>query len=119
FVYFGVDADETFLGWSAQNFGFGFTLGGALLLIGIGIIQWAKKLMGDHEIVEMRHSAASSAEDRTEALAAINAGVEESGIGRRPMIVRTLGLALGALGVPVVVMLRDLGPLPYGHTNTV
>ncbi|HWV27677.1 MAG TPA: Rieske 2Fe-2S domain-containing protein [Aeromicrobium sp.] len=118
-VYFAVEPEETIFGWSAQNTGFGFTLGGAMLLIGVGIIQWAKKLMGDHEIVEMRHSAASSAEDRAEALAVINTGVEESGIGRRPMIVRSLGLALGALGVPAVVMLRDLGPLPYGHTETV
>ena len=37
---------------------------GALLFIGIGIIQWARKLMADHEIVEMRHPAASSDEDR-------------------------------------------------------
>jgi len=118
-VYVFVDADETFLGWSAQNFGFGFTLGGALLLIGIGIIQWAKKLMGDHEIVEMRHSAASSAEDRTAVLADINAGLDESGIGRRPMIVRSLGVALGALGLPALFVLRDMGPLPYGHRNTV
>lgn len=119
FVYFGVDADETFLGWSAQNTGFGFTLGLAMLLIGIGIIQWARKLMGDHEIVEMRHPASSSAEDREAVLADINAGLDESGIGRRPMIVRSLGLALGALGVPAVVMMRDLGPLPHGHTQTV
>ena len=30
----------------------GLTLGLALLFIGIGIIQWARKLMADHEIVE-------------------------------------------------------------------
>ena len=30
--------------------------------IGIGAIQWARKLMGDHEIVEMRHPSASSDE---------------------------------------------------------
>ena len=36
----------------------GCTLGLALLLIGIGAIQWAKKLMGDHEIIEYRHPPA-------------------------------------------------------------
>ena len=56
--------------WGASNLILGLTLGLALLLIGIGAIQWARKLMGDHEIVEYRHSAASSAEDREEALAA-------------------------------------------------
>ena len=43
------------------------TLGLALLLIGIGAIQWARKLMSDAEIVEMRHPARSSDEDREEA----------------------------------------------------
>ena len=118
-IYVTVDADQTFLGWSAQNFGFGFTLGGALLLIGIGIIQWAKKLMGDHEIIEMRHPAKSSDDDRAAVLKDINAGLDEAGLGRRPMIVRSLGVALGALGLPALFMLRDLGPLPYGHRNTV
>jgi ubiquinol-cytochrome c reductase iron-sulfur subunit len=118
-IYVTVDADQTFLGWSAQNFGFGFTLGAALLLIGVGIIQWAKKLMGDHEIIEMRHPARSSDEDRTAVMADINAGVEESGIGRRPMIRNSLLTAMGALGLPALFMLRDLGPLPQGQAVTV
>ncbi len=36
----------------------GVFLGLALMLIGVGIIQWARKLMADHEMVEMRHPAA-------------------------------------------------------------
>jgi ubiquinol-cytochrome c reductase iron-sulfur subunit len=118
-AYIFVDKDQTFLGWSAQNFSLGATLGGAMLLMGIGIIQWAKKLMGDNEIVEMRHPVASSAEERAEVMAEINAGISESGFGRRPMIRNTLLLSLGALGLPTIILLRDLGPLPYGHKNTV
>jgi ubiquinol-cytochrome c reductase iron-sulfur subunit len=118
-AYFTIDKDQTFLGWSAQNFALGATLGGALLLIGSGIIRWAKQLMGDHEIVEMRHPSASSDDDRTEALAALNAGLDESGIARRPLIRNSLIGAVAALGIPAVVALRDLGPLPYGHRNTV
>ncbi len=113
--YFAFDIGEdhdTFAGLGASNVALGLTLGGALLLIGIGIIQWARKLMGDHEIVEMRHPAASSDEDRAETLAALNAGLEESGIGRRPLVRNTLLGAVGILGLPAVVMLRDLGPLP-------
>ena len=68
--------------------------------------------MGDHEMVEIRHPAASSEEDREATLAALNAGLEESGIGRRPLIRNTLLGALGLLGLPAVVLLRDLGPLP-------
>ena len=107
----GEDAD-TFGYLGASNIALGATLGGALLLIGMGIIQWARKLMGDHEIIEMRHPAASSDEDRTATLAALDAGIEESGIGRRPLVRNTLLGAVGLLGLPAVVLLRDLGPLP-------
>ena len=118
-AYLLIDADQTFLGWSAQNFAFGTCIGGAMLLMGSGIIQWAKKLMGDHEIVEMRHPTRSSDEDRAAVMEDINAGLNESGIGRRPMIRNSLLGAVAALGLPTVFMLGDLGPHPYGHTNTV
>ena len=103
---------DTILGLGASNLTLGLTLGLALLFIGLGIIQWARKLMGDHEIVELRHSAASSPEDREATLAALNAGVEESGIGRRPLVRNTLLGSVALLGLPAIVMLRDLGPLP-------
>lgn len=117
--YFAVDADQTFLGWSAQNFSLGATLGGGLLLIGVGIIQWAKKLMSDHEMVEMRHPARSSDEDREAVLADINAGLEESGVGRRPLIRNSLFASVAMLALPSVVLLRDLGPSPHGQDDTV
>ncbi len=118
-AYFLIDIDATFIGWSAQNFAFGMTLGGGLLLIGVGIIQWAKKLMGDHEMVEMRHPSASSEEDRVAVMKDINAGIEESGFGRRPMIRNSLLGSMALLGLPAVVMLRDLGPLPHSQRKTV
>ena len=65
------------------------------MFIGIGIIQLARKLMGDHEIFEFRHEAASSPEDREETLAVLLQGLEESGIGRRPLIRNSM---LGAMG---------------------
>ena len=112
-AYFAVEPDQTFLGWSALNFALGASLGGALLLIGGGIIQWAKKLMGDHEIIEPRHPVRSSDEDRTAVMEDINAGLDESGIARRPMIRNSLLGAIGVLSLgPPIVMLRDLGPLP-------
>ncbi len=103
---------ETFLGVGASNLALGLTLGLSMLLIGVGAIQWARKLMGDHEIVEYRHGAASSDDDREEALAAFRQGSEESGFGRRKLIRNSLVGSLGLLGLPTVVLLRDLGPLP-------
>lgn len=118
-AYFAIDSDQTFLNWSASNFALGATLGGGLLLIGVGIIQWAKKLMSDHEMVEMRHPARSSDADREAVMADINAGLQESGVGRRPLIRNSLFLSVGALALPSVVLLRDLGPLPHGQDKTV
>lgn len=118
-AYFAIDSDATFLGWSAQNFTFGMTLGGGMLLIGVGIIQWAKKLMGDHEMVEMRHPASSSEEDKAAVLQDLNAGISESGFGRRPMIRNSLLGSMALLGLPAVALLRDLGPLPFGQAETV
>ena len=60
----------------------------------------------------MRHPSVSSDTDRDEALEAFNTGVTESGIGRRPLIRNSLIGAMAALGLPAVIFLRDLGPLP-------
>jgi len=106
------DNHDTVGGFGASTVALGTTFGLALLLIGVGIIQWARKLMGDHEITEMRHPARSSDEDREATLAALNAGIEESGISRRPLVRNSLLGAVGLLGLPAVVLLRDLGPLP-------
>jgi ubiquinol-cytochrome c reductase iron-sulfur subunit len=115
-AYFAFNPDpntgQTFLGFGSSNFFLGLTLGGAMLLIGIGAIQWAKKLMGDHEIVEYRHAAGSSEEDKAYSVAAYYQGAEESGIARRPLIRNSLLGAMGLLGLPAIVLLRDLGPAP-------
>lgn len=96
----------------------GLFLGLALLLIGIGTIQWARKLMADTEIVEYRHAASSSDEDKEETLAALRLGTEESGIARRPLIRNSLLGSVLLLGAPAVIMLRDLGPLPGDKLTT-
>jgi quinol---cytochrome c reductase iron-sulfur subunit len=110
--YFAIDPEATVFGRGASNLALGATLGLALLLIGLGAIQWARKLMTDHEIIEYRHPAVSSEEDREASLAAFRTGAAESGFGRRTLVRNSLLGALGVLGLPAVVLLRDLGPLP-------
>ena len=113
--YFTLDIGEvtdTVAGLGASNVGLGLSLGGALLFIGIGVIQWARKLMSDVEIVEMRHRVASSEDDRRETLAALSQGAEESGIARRPLVRNSLLGAVALFGLAPIIMLRDLGPLP-------
>jgi ubiquinol-cytochrome c reductase iron-sulfur subunit len=114
-AYFAIDIGdnwETFGGLGASTVALGLTLGAAMLLIGVGVVQWARKLMGDHEIVELRHPARSSDEDREAVLASLRLGADESGIAKRPMVRRSLLGAVGLLGVPAVIGLRDLGPTP-------
>ncbi len=103
---------ESFLGVGASNLSLGLTLGLSLTLIGIGAIQWARKLMSDHELVEYRHSAASVTDDREAALTAFRAGAEESGFGRRKLVRNSMLGAMAMLGLPAIVVLRDLGTLP-------
>ena len=112
------DNPTVWLGFGASNVILGLSLGLALLAIGAGAIQWARKLMSDVEIVEHRHPVPSSDEARTEAVTALGQGISDSGIGRRPLVRNTMLGALGLLGLPVIVALRDLGPLPGNKLET-
>jgi ubiquinol-cytochrome c reductase iron-sulfur subunit len=113
YVIFKVgDNPDTIANLGASNLMLGVCLAVTLLGMGAGMIQWARKLMGDHEIVEMRHTASSPPEDREATVGILQVGLEESGLGRRPLIRNTLLAAGGVLGLLPVVMLRDLGPLP-------
>jgi ubiquinol-cytochrome c reductase iron-sulfur subunit len=112
--YLAVPTDASVFGIGALNLALGGFLGMALLLIGLAAIQWARKLMTDREIVDERHDASSSPEDRAEAIAIFDQGAEESQITRRPIIRRSLMGAMGLLLLTPVILLRDLGPLPKG-----
>ena len=95
-----------------QHLLLGLGMGAGLFFIGIGAVHWAKTLMPDDEVIEMRHSLRSSDEDRQGAVDTLRAGNETSGLGRRPLIKATMGGALALFGLPFIVALRDLGPLP-------
>jgi ubiquinol-cytochrome c reductase iron-sulfur subunit len=113
YFVFKIGEDTSEIGQlGASNVSLGVTLAIALLAMGAGIIQWARKLMGDHEIVEYRHTASSPPEDREATIGILKLGLEESGLGRRPLIRNSLLAAGGLLGILPIVMLRDLGPLP-------
>ena len=100
---------------SALNIALGVTMGGSIFLIGTGAIHWAKKLMPDVEVVEERHEFKSSQEDKAALAETFAIGADESGFVKRPLIRRTLLGAMALFPIPLVVMLRDLGPDSTEH----
>ncbi len=97
---------------NANHLATGFAFGMAILLIGIGAIHWAKKLMPDVEVIQERHALTSREEERQAVAASFARGKAESGFGDRKIIRRSLLGALALFPVPLIVLLRDLGPLP-------
>jgi ubiquinol-cytochrome c reductase iron-sulfur subunit len=95
-----------------QQLGLGMGMAIALFCIGAGAIHWAKTLMPDEEVIAHRHEFRSDDEDRAEFIKTVKAGASAAGLGRRPLIKRTLGAALGLSALTPLLLLRDLGPLP-------
>jgi len=97
---------------NSQQLGLGMGMAIALFCIGAGAIHWAKTLMPDEEVIAQRHEFRSDDEDRTEFVKTVKEGAASAGLGRRPLIKRSLGVALGLSGLTPLLLLRDLGPLP-------
>ncbi len=97
---------------NAQQLGIGIGMAMSLFFIGIAAIHWAKTLMPDKEVVNHRHEFRSSDEDREELIKVVKEGVAGVQLGRRKLIKRSLGAAVGLFALPPVLLLRDLGPLP-------
>ena len=93
---------------NTASLGIAISLG--LLGIGIGAVHWAKALMSDAEIVEMRHGTRGTPETRAKAVEVFTLGNKESGFGRRTLIRNSLFAAIGLSVVPAVVLFRDLAP---------
>ena len=104
---------------SISNLALGLTLAISLLFIGLGAVHWAKTLMPDEEVVELRHPQRSADADRQAAVDGVYAGGEAAQLGRRPLIKYTLGGALGLFAIPLVLqMVGGLGPLPGNALST-
>ena len=102
---------------NAHQLFLGIGLAMALFFIGMAAVHWAKTLMPDHEVVAPRKEQRSDDGDRQAFVAAVKEGSAAAGLGRRPLIKRTMGLALGLVGLSPILLLRDLGPLPENELN--
>jgi ubiquinol-cytochrome c reductase iron-sulfur subunit len=115
-AYFVIPEDATFFApgigrASTLNVVLGLSMGFSIVLIGFGAVHWAKVLMPDEEVVEERHLQASSAEDRSKAVAVVADGVASTQMSRRPVLKYTLGGALGLFALPLgLQVVGSLGP---------
>ncbi|MGV8885094.1 MAG: Rieske 2Fe-2S domain-containing protein [Microbacteriaceae bacterium] len=88
----------------------GIAIALGLLGIGIGAVHWAKSLMSDAEIVEMRHGTRGTDEVRAKAAEVFTLGDKESGFGRRTLVRNSLIGALVLTPFPAIALFRDLAP---------
>lgn len=117
-VYFVVDKNSVVTipitgPQKTQHLLLGLTLGMSILLIGLGAVHWAKTLMSDEEVVEERHTLRSDDETREGFQKILGDAAESTQIKRRPVLVRTMGGALGLFALPLGLQLvGSLGPTP-------
>ena len=89
-------------------------LEGALLAValgglGFGLVTWARRLLPHEEEFEDRETLPTTGEERRQVHDAVE---RDEVIARRPLLVRMLGAAVGALGVAALFPIRSLGPHP-------
>jgi ubiquinol-cytochrome c reductase iron-sulfur subunit len=97
-----------------QNFRFytpvlGALLGLMLVAMGFGAVLWAKWLMPEEEALQDRHDVPTSEEERIMTVATLSQAAVDAGLPRRSMLLRSLGLAGGALAtVPLIALIGAL-----------
>ncbi len=76
--------------------------------LGIAVIGYAKWLLPDEESVQERHDGRSDEVDRVTTVATLVEAANSSGLGRRTLIKRTLGLSVLGVGALTVAPLGGL-----------
>jgi ubiquinol-cytochrome c reductase iron-sulfur subunit len=99
---------------TAQNFRFytpalGGLLAIMLVFLGVGMVLWAKWLMPEEETIQDRHDVPSPEEEKLLTEATFVVGLEDTGLPRRGLILRSLALAGGAMAaVPLVALVGGM-----------
>lgn len=99
--------DITEGGWSALFTPLlGLFMGLSLLLVGYGLVLFTKKLLPHETAVQDKHDGSHF--DRVTAGATLVGGYHNSGLGRRKLIVRSLALMGGGVGLMLIMPLGGL-----------
>jgi ubiquinol-cytochrome c reductase iron-sulfur subunit len=96
----------------------GATMAIALAGVGVGAVLWAKWLMPEEEAIQDRHDGRSPEVDRVTTAGALVDGLDDTGLPRRSLLRRSLGLGAGALGVLTIVPLGGLIKKPRDELFT-
>ena len=81
----------------------GATLGVSILATGMGVIAYSKKLLPEDLTIQQRHDGRSGEVERRTAAARLVQTGQQSGLGRRKLIIRSMGAAGGILGAGIAV----------------
>jgi quinol---cytochrome c reductase iron-sulfur subunit len=95
----------------------GITMALALFGLGGGIVAWGKLLIPHEEAVQQRHDGFSTEVDRVTTAATFKDGVEMTGLARRSVMKRSLGLASAAFGVMTIIPLGGLIKKPRSDAD--
>jgi ubiquinol-cytochrome c reductase iron-sulfur subunit len=93
----------------------GVTMAISLFGFGFGAVLWAKLLLPEEEAVQDRHGGRSDVADRETTAAVVSDGLVMTGIARRSLLQRALGLSGLALGALAIIPLGGLIKKPKGE----
>ena len=107
----------------------GLGLGGSLVLLGLAVILWGKKLLPDEISVQDRHDGASPRDEQVLTGSTLGNLVDETGIRRRPilkgaillpaagLVVAPAALVVGSLLRPPEAVLKNTGWNPNNNNG--
>jgi quinol---cytochrome c reductase iron-sulfur subunit len=93
----------------------GVTMAISLFGFGFGAVLWAKLLIPEEEAVQERHGGRSDVADRETTTAILSDGIGMTGVARRSLLQRALGLSGLALGALAIIPLGGLIKKPKGE----
>lgn len=99
----------------------GITMGIAILAVGIGAVQFTKKLIPEEVSIQQRHDGPSPEVDRQTMAAQLKDSYGATGLGRRKMLKGALGFGAAAVGIMAILPLGGIIKNPWKKgplTNT-
>lgn len=91
----------------------GVTLGGSILAVGIGAVQFTKKFIPAEVTVQTRHDGPSDDVDRKTIVAELNDAWTTSTLGRRKAMIGALAAGGGLIGIAAIMPLGGMIKNPW------